>query len=344
MSTDLHPLARPSLHKLKLPGVYGRREPPRIDLGSNTNPYAGPPGTYPEIVPRALSERYREWLAESEGIKLGDEQLIFTVGSSGALTLLLDAFAEPGRDRICVTPPTFPMYAHWAISRDVEVVAVPLAGADLDRLEVDRIIAAAAKLTILCSPGNPVGSPLRREQVEELLARTQGIVVVDEAYWDYSGERSWIGDLARHPHLVVLRTFSKAWGLASVRAGVALAHPSVIRALRLVLSPFSLSTPAIQGVHGRLARANEVQAEVRRTQVEREWLREALGQIPGVTKIFKSSANFLLVRFGEAGPVLERLDKAGIAVGDARAVVAECLRVTLGKREENEELLRVLKS
>jgi histidinol-phosphate aminotransferase len=247
-----HPLARGCVRALSAPepllrdAQLGRAG--IADLVSNTNPIAGGPlAHYPRAIPIELQARFAAFLATDGGeADIRAENVMFTEGSSAAIDLLVRTFCEPGRDRVCVCTPTFPLYERAASAAGVDVVPVALGGAQFERLDVDGLVAAAPKLTFVCSPNNPVGTSPVAADLEAVLRSLPGFVIVDEAYVEFAGRPSAVALTTRFPRLVVLRTFSKAWGLAGVRAGAAIGERGVLDTLRLVQPPYAFGRPAQQ--------------------------------------------------------------------------------------------------
>ncbi|MEV8035676.1 aminotransferase class I/II-fold pyridoxal phosphate-dependent enzyme [Streptomyces sp. NPDC086182] len=331
-----------------VPGPARFRHRPRfdlVDLSSNTNPLLGPGGRYPELDTTDLARTYLTTVAGLPGHDgigaLTADHLLFSSGSVDAVMLLLTALTSPG-DRVCVTPPTFELYAHFAQVLRLPVVEVPLGGDDVNRLDVERILAADPRVTILCDPNNPVGTRLDPEQVHELIARTQGLVVIDEAYVEFSDKPSYAGLVAGHDNLIVLRTLSKAWGLAGARCGIALAQPGIIEGLRRVQVPFGFTDASQHAVRERLVDVRRVRDSIGHILTERDRMAALLAEHPTVDRVFPSQANFLLVRLHKHEQVMDRLRAAGILVADVGRLVPGTCRISIGERHANEALLDAL--
>ena len=282
-----HPLARGCVRALSAPEPLLRdaqlARAGIADLVSNTNPVAGGPlAQYPRAIPIELQARFAAFLATEhandggEAADIRAENVMFTEGSSAAIDLMVRTFCEPGRDRVCVCTPTFPLYERAARAAGVDVVGVALGGAQFERLDVDGLVAAAPKLTFVCSPNNPVGTSPVAADLEAVLRSLPGFVVVDEAYVEFAGRPSAVSLTTRFPRLVVLRTFSKAWGLAGVRAGAAIGERSVLDTLRLVQSPYAFGRPAQQHVAERLAAPEVMRDYVELVRAERVRVADAL--------------------------------------------------------------------
>ena len=302
---------------------------------------------YPEPQPQALRER----LAALYGCT--SEQLLLGRGSDEAIDLLVRALCVPGRDGVLYTPPVFGMYAVSARLQNAPALEVPLRDDDAGLVpDIEAIIAAAkqgnARLVFLCSPSNPGGSSIGLAQVERVAAalRGQALVVVDEAYAEFADEPSAASLLPRHENIAVLRTLSKAHALAAARIGCVIADAGLIAVLRNCQAPYPIPAPcsalALTGLDdAALARTRERIALVR---AERERLRAALAQLPGVRRVYPSDANFLLVRLVDAEAAFQRLLVAGVVVRDQRGApqLHDALRITLGTPEQNARVLGVL--
>jgi histidinol-phosphate aminotransferase len=252
---------------------------------------------------------------------------------------------------VLITPPTFGMYALCARVQGAAVIEVPLrraAGYELDLPALLAALTPAVKLVYLCSPNNPTGNLLARAQLLELAAALAGqaLLVVDEAYVEFSGARSLSTELAAHPGLVLLRTLSKAHGLAGARCGAVLAHPEIIDLLRRVIQPYAVTQPTIEAVFRALEpeALRATRAHVAAVIAERERLASALAARAEVLRVWPSAANFLLVEFADPGAALGRCHAAGLLVRDLRhaPTLAQALRISVGTPEQNERLLASL--
>lgn len=298
---------------------------------------------YPEPQPAALLQA----LAALYGVRR--EQLLVGRGSDEAIDLLVRAFCRAGTDAILIQPPTFGMYAVCARIQQAAVIEVPLA-ADF-ALDVDAVLSAvspAVKLVFVCAPNNPTGAPVPLATVERLAQALAGraLLVVDEAYVEFADGGSAAGLLDRYEHLAVLRTLSKAWALAGARIGCLLAHPQVIGLLRRIMPPYPLPTPCVEAALAALSPSGQAAARDRIAIVraERARMAVALHRLPGVREVLASRANFLAVRFEDAGIVHRRLLDAGIVVRDVRRYpgLGDALRITLGTPAQNDRVLAVL--
>lgn len=301
--------------------------------------------------PQPQPERLRGALATLYGC--APERLLIGRGSDEAIDLLVRAFCRPGTDAVLVTPPVFGMYAVGARLQGARLLEVPLREdendfvVDLD--EVARIsLAQAAKLVFLCSPGNPAGGVLSADAVLDLATRLSGhaLVVVDEAYIEFSDTPSLVPRAASQSNLVVLRTLSKAHALAAARIGCAIADARVIEALRRCQAPYPVPEPcAAQALAALTPSAlSATQVTVSEVRDERRRVAALLADSPDVRRVYPSQANFLLARFADAGAAFERLLAAGVVVRDMRAMpqLGDALRITLGTPQQNDAWLAAL--
>lgn len=344
----LSEFAAPPVTTVPVPGPARFRHRPRfdlVDLSSNTNPFLGAESHYPELDTAELARTYLSTLSELPGHgglgALSPDHLLFTSGAVDGVMLLLAALASPG-ERVCVTPPTFELYAHFARLLRLPVTEVPLRGDDLSRLGTDEILAADPRVTILCDPNNPVGTRLDPAQVHTLAAGGRGLVVIDEAYAEFSEKPTYAEWISRYDNLIVLRTLSKAWGLAGARCGIVLAQPGIIEALRRVQVPFGFTNASQRAVRDRLTSSRRVLSTVRHIRAERDRMAEVLADHPAVDRVFPSEANFLLVRLHKHERVMDQLRAAGILVADTGRLVPDTCRITIGDRHARAALLEAL--
>ena len=296
---------------------------------------------YPDPLQRAVKAR----LAPLKGVR--PEQIFLGNGSDEPIDLLFRAFCEPRRDHVITMPPTYGMYQVSADLNQVKVIPVPLH--DNFQINVAEVITAlrpGTKLVFICSPNNPSGNLMAPAAIELILQKTKGLVVVDEAYIDFAPEGTLLPWLDRYPNLVVLQTFSKAWGLAGLRLGMAFAHPAVVAVLNKIKPPYNVNGLTQAKALEALAAVDKQQAMVETLRVERQRLAEGLAALPQVGKVYPSDANFLLVKLDDARLRYEQLIGKGIIVRDrSRLALCEgCLRITVGTPAENDALLAQMAS
>lgn len=312
--------------------------------GSGT-PFDQPMNRYPEIRPDALRSRLADWYSVPR------ENLLVTRGSSEAIDLLIRTFCRCGQDSVTITPPTFTMYQVYADIQGAQVLKAPLVADDDFSVDCETLIAACktdTKLIFLCSPNNPTGRLIPRATILTILEarRDKSLVVVDEAYVEFSRSNSVAELLDEYENLVVLRTLSKALALAGARCGCVVARQEIIDLLDLVLAPYALSTPVIDCVMNALLPNRLVFAakNIKATVAARDELAEKLRKLPVVERIWPSDANFLLVRFHDVDVVREATADAGILLRhfSDEAGLSGCLRITVGSANENDMLINVL--
>ncbi len=345
---DILALARPDIVALKAYShaswdpAFDRLHANELPWRAETDRSAAGLNRYPEPHPHALAQR----LAALYGVS--DAQLLPGRGSDESIDLLVRGFCRAGVDNVVLCPPTFGMYAVAARIQGAAVREAPLRKSDFS-LDTDGVLAAcdaSTKIVFLCSPNNPTGNAMDRAAIERLVVALSGkaLVVVDEAYIEFSGGASLTPSLTGSPNLVVLRTLSKAYGLAGARVGSLIADPAIVALLAKVIPPYSIPQLTIEAVLATLADAQlAIQHErVAQIRVERERLRAALATSPRVTKIWPSVANFLLVDFADAEDVLASARAAKLLIRDMRTVSPQSLRISVGTPEQNDRLIRSL--
>ena len=344
MMKPLQELVRPNIWRLK-PYSSARDEYSGVDasvfLDANENPYNHPNNRYPDPLPRDLKGHL------SRIKKVSAENIFLGNGSDEAIDLVFRAFCEPRVDNVVAIDPTYGMYQVCADVNDVEYRKVLLD--ENFQFTADRMLAAAdehTKLMFLCSPNNPSGNNLCRDEMVRLLERFSGIVVVDEAYIDFSDARSFLPDLADYPNIVVLQTFSKAWGCAAIRLGMAFASEEIIAIFNKIKYPYNVNLLTQKQALEMVLRHYEVERWVKILKEERGWLEEAVKELPCTVQVFPSDANFFLVRVTDAVAIYRYLVEQGIIVRNRHTVArcGNCLRITVGTRLENEQLLKALRN
>ena len=347
--TNILALARPDIIALKAYS-HASWDPAFERLHANELPWRAETdrslaglNRYPEPHPQVLARR----LATLYGVE--EQQLLPGRGSDESIDLLVRGFCRAGVDNVVICPPTFGMYAVAARIQGAAVREVALlreSGFALDTMGVLQACDTHTKIVFLCSPNNPTGNAMAPAGIEQLLVALsdRALVVVDEAYIEFSGDRSLTTQLARFPNLVVLRTLSKAYGLAGARVGSLIAAPEIVALLGKVIPPYSIPQLTIEAV---LATLGEGQLAIQRERVaqvckERGRLSAALASCNSVQKIWPSVANFLLVDFSNPDAVLEAARAAKLLIRDMRNVAPSSLRITVGTIEQNDRLIRSL--
>lgn len=338
----LDELTRPNIRRLK-PYSSARDEykgkTASVFLDANENPYNQPYNRYPD----PLQGEVKQALSAVKGVD--PDSVFLGNGSDEAIDLLFRAFCEPGCDNVVAIDPTYGMYEVCAAINNVAYRKVPLDEAFRFRADdMLRKADAQTKLMFLCSPNNPTGNSLDRAEVERLLDAFDGLVVVDEAYIDFSSEPSMLGQLKERPNLVILQTFSKAWGCAGIRLGIACAHPEVIAILNKIKYPYNVNLLTQREALHMLQQPLQVRQWVEVLLKERERLMEAFAELPCCLQVYPTDANFFLARVTDANGIYARLVEQGIIVRNRSHITLcdNCLRITVGTSEENDVLLEAL--
>ena len=309
-----------------------------VFLDANESPYENGYNRYPDPHQKALKAQ----IAAIKGVPA--ENIFIGNGSDEAIDLVFRVFCEPREDNVVAIAPSYGMYKVAAAINDVEIREVAL-GEDFS-LPTDALLAAAdekTKALFLCSPNNPTANSFPREELMRLVEEFDGMVVVDEAYIDFAEAKSLVGEIASHPNLVVLQTMSKAWGMAGLRVGLALADSRVVGLMSQVKYPYNINVATMKIVSDLLTKG--IDYEVEQIKQQRALVAEALAEFKFVERVYPSDANFLLVRVADADALYEHLIKDGIIVRNRTRVKGceGCLRITIGLKEENVKLIESLK-
>jgi histidinol-phosphate aminotransferase len=345
MSFDLNALVRPNIRNL-VPYSSARDEfkgEASIFLDANENSLGSPLTKWYNRYPDPLQWEVKKKISAIKGTPA--EHIFLGNGSDEAIDLLFRAFCEPGMDNVVICPPTYGMYEVSANINNIGLKKVPLTPdfqMDLDAMEgaIDR----NTRIIWLCSPNNPTGNSLNREDIEIILNNFEGLVVIDEAYINFSRQRSFIPELSEYPNLVILQTMSKAWGLAALRIGMAFASKEIIEVINRIKPPYNISQAAQDLVLQALDHVDEVNNMIRILVEERKKLEESLLELPQVIRVYPSDANFLLVKTIDAKGLYKYLVEKGVVVRDRSNVLLceESLRITVGTPSENTALLKMI--
>ena len=310
-----------------------------ILLDANENPFESGVNRYPDPQQQEL----KQVLAELKGVS--PDQIFLGNGSDEILDLLFRAFCEPGKDAILTMPPTFGMFRVLAELNRVEQIEVPLSRAfTIDVSAVIEAVPANCKMILLCSPNNPTGNSFDPESVQSLLEAFEGIVVVDEAYIDFSPYNSWVARLDSYPNLVVTQTLSKAYGQAGIRLGMAYAQPEIIEVLLKIKLPYNVNILTQRWAMERIRQQDRIAAEIQTLLEEKERIYDLLERVSWVKEAFPSDANFILVRVDDGDLRYRKLLEKGIVVRN-RSSQKHCentLRISIGTPEENQILKNIL--
>jgi histidinol-phosphate aminotransferase len=345
MSFSLENLLRPHILGIK-PYSSARDEYSGklgVFLDANENPYGSLTGEAFNRYPDPYQLEIKEKLSFIKGVR--PTQIFLGNGSDEAIDLLMRAFCVPGKDNIILLPPTYGMYEVSASINDIAVKKVNLtADYQLKPKEILASVDSHTKIIFICSPNNPSGNKMNRHDIQTIITGFDGLVVVDEAYIDFSDEPSFTSELNGYPNLLVMQTFSKAWGMANLRIGMAFASEEIIRILNLIKPPYNISGLTQQKVLESLDQVNKIDDVVQKILKEKDHLSKALEKLPFISHIYPSNANFVLVKMNGARKVYEHLINDLIIVRDRSKVILceDCLRISVGTREENETLIMEL--
>ncbi len=339
----LQALVRPNIWALK-PYSCARDEfkgmKADVFIDANENPYPNGVNRYPD----PLQEQLKQLISPLKGVAV--DNIFLGNGSDEAIDLPFRIFCRPGIDNVVAIDPTYGMYEVCADVNDIEYRKVPLAdGYDLDP---DSLIAACdenTKLIFICSPNNPTGNAFSRDKIERVLRSFDGIVIVDEAYSDFSSQRPLRLDLAQYPNLIALATFSKAWGAAGIRLGMAFASKEIIDLFNKVKYPYNVNVLTQKKAQDILSNLTLLQRHISMIVEERAKLIRAFALLPQCLEIFPTDANFFLARMTDADGIYQYLVRKGIVVRNRNKVnlCGNCLRITIGTNEESSKLLSALR-
>jgi histidinol-phosphate aminotransferase len=309
-----------------------------IWLDANENPFDTDLNRYPDPYQKALKKA----IAEIKDIP--SNQIFIGNGSDEAIDLLFRAFCEPKKDKAFIFPPTYGMYKVSANINNVEIVKLKLDdNFELPPLAGIKDDIKSKGLLFICSPNNPTGNIYSLDSIKEIADNFAGLVVVDEAYIDFSMAKSAINLLPNTPNIVVLQTMSKAYGLAGLRLGMAFANPAIIQVLNKIKPPYNINTLSQRKALEVIKNKANIQQQIALIQAERGKLIEALKDIKSVKKIYPTEANFILVEFEDANNLFIALQKKGIVIRNRTSQVKEALRITVGTAEQNQKLIHTIK-
>lgn len=308
-----------------------------IFLDANENPF-GNLNRYPDPYQKELKQKLAEYKSvPTENIFIGN-------GSDEIIDLALRIFCNPGKDKALTFSPTYGMYDVSAAVNEVELIKLPLNGSfqiNLEELE-KNLDTPNLKLIFVCSPNNPSGNSI--DNIEIILQKFKGIVIVDEAYIDFSKQESYLLKLNQYPNLIVAQTFSKAWGLAAARVGIAYASESIISLFNKVKPPYNVSKLNQEAALDALANNAEFEKNKKIILDQKIWLEQALMELPIIKKIYPSDANFLLVETTDANSIYNQLVSQQVITRNRNSIVNNCIRITVGSPIENQQLINALKN
>lgn len=338
-------LIRPSIKSLK-PYASARDEfkghkEHLTFLDANENPFENGINRYPDPQQKEL----KAVISKLKNIPV--EQILLGNGSDEVLDLLIRMFCEPNIDNILILPPTYGMYEVLANINAVEVLKINLSESTFQpqNTAVLNTASANSKILFLCSPNNPTGNSFEADRVEFLLKNFKGIVVIDEAYIDFSNEESWLSRLKEFPNLVVVQTLSKAYGMAGIRLGMCFASEAIIATLNKIKPPYNINELTQISAIEQLQKADLVQSQIMSLINERELLVRSLDQVTFIKKIYPSNTNFVMIKVDDASKRYQQLIENGIVIRNrtTQPLCENCLRLTIGTTEENMKLIETLK-
>jgi histidinol-phosphate aminotransferase len=347
MDFNLQNLIRENVKRLT-PYSSARKEfigTAEIFLDANENNFGSPLEENFHRYPDPLQLEIKEKIAGWNDVKPGE--IFIGNGSDEAIDLLFRIFCEPREDNILICPPTYGMYEVSAEINDIEIKKAKLSeDFELDREAIEREIDEKTKLLFICSPNNPTGNSLNRQTILELAESFHGIIVIDEAYIHFSREKSFVAEINNFKNLVVLQTFSKAWGLAGLRVGLAFANPQIIALFNKVKPPYNVSEIAQNTVLKALENREQVEENISKIITERDKLIGNLKNLEIITKIYPTDANFVLAKTFDANKIYNYLIEEKIVVRNRTNVemCEGCLRLTIGTAEENERVWKALRA
>jgi histidinol-phosphate aminotransferase len=344
-SFNLNDIIRPSVRVLK-PYSSARDEYKELTsnmvfLDANENPFENGVNRYPD----PQQNKVKNVLSKIKNISV--KNMLLGNGSDEVLDLIFRAFCEPNRDNVVILPPTYGMYEVLANINAVETIKVELSS-DFQP-KVEEIIAATnqhSKILFLCSPNNPSGNSFKHQDIEDLIKQFKGLVVIDEAYIDFSELESWLERLEEFPNLIVTQTLSKAYGMAGIRLGICYASSQIISVLNKIKPPYNVNELTQQKAVERLLKKDEVAKEIKGIKNERKLLISELKNIKFISTIYPTDANFVLVKVDDATKRYNDLLKKGVVIRNRtnQVLCEDCLRFTVGTAIENKKLITALKN
>jgi histidinol-phosphate aminotransferase len=344
-SFNINELVRENIKALKpyasARDEYKNTSSAMVFLDANENPYNNGVNRYPD----PQQTRIKDVLSEQKAML--NSNILLGNGSDEVLDLIFRAFCEPNKDNVITLPPTYGMYEVLANVNAIEVMKINLS--ESFQPKVDVILNSAnqfSKILFLCSPNNPSGNSFSPKDVEQLLINFKGIIVIDEAYIDFSEQKSWLNRLEEFPNLIIIQTLSKAYGMAGIRLGICYASTEIISVLNKIKPPYNINKLTQQKALERLSKPEEVNKEIQNILKQRHWLSTTLEKISIVETTYPSDANFILVKVDNATKRYNELLNKGIVVRNRTNQVGceNCLRLTVGTTSENEQLIKALKT
>ena len=345
MTINIDLLLRDNIKKL-IPYASARDEfsgTAHIFLDANENSLGSTVTPAYNRYPDPHQIKIKEKLTEIKGLPV--QNIFLGNGSDECIDLLYRAFCNPGKDNVIVHPPTYGMYEVSAHIHDVEVRRAPLTETfELNLPEFEKQIDEHTKIIWICSPNNPTGNAFRHQDIEMILNNFDGLIVIDEAYINFSRQNSFIRELTEYPNLVILQTLSKAWGLAGLRLGMAFASEFIVEVLNRIKPPYNIGQATQEIVLKALGGTEKVNEMIREIVQMRNDLARKISRLSAVMNVYTSEANFLLVKIKNARKIYNELLDLGIVVRDRSSApgCSDCLRITVGTKEQNDKLIDTL--
>lgn len=312
-----------------------------VFLDANENPYENGVNRYPDPKQKDVK------VALAKVKNCNPENIVLGNGSDEILDLIFRAFCEPKEDNIIILPPTYGMYKVLAEINDIEIKEVVLSTSFQPKAdEILNVANKNSKILFLCSPNNPTGNSFDNATVEKLLKEFNGIIVIDEAYIDFSGQESWLNRLEEFPNLIITQTLSKAYGMAGIRLGICYASFTIVNILNRIKPPYNVNLLTQSYALERIENQESVNIEIAEIQRNKEELAEALNEVSFVSEIYPSDANFILVKVDDANLRYNQLIEKGIVIRNrtTQALCKNCLRFTVGTEKEVQRLINELKA
>ena len=338
---DLNELVRENVKKL-IPYSCARDEfkgKTGIFMDANENPYG-----YLNRYPDPYQKELKTAISKLKGIE--EDKIFLGNGSDEIIDLCFRVFCNPGIDKVLTFTPTYGMYHVSASVNDIEVVKIPLT--DSFQIDLEKAVTLFSdknlKLIFICSPNNPTANSMNYSEVEYIISKFNGIVVVDEAYIDFSEKASFIKLVNTYPNLILMQTFSKALGLAAIRVGMAFTNPSIVQYFNKLKPPYNISAINQKAALLKLSRIEQNKSFVFKIKKERNRLSANLLKMKIVEKVYPSDANFLLVKLKNANYIYNELVSRNIIIRNRSNMIDNCVRITIGKKSENDRLIDALKS
>lgn len=349
MQTILHPLVRPHIiegfRKGFLPINADDNTGQRIGLHLNTNYNADSNYKYYPIQNNEIYERYINFLNSCNSkVHLINSNISF-ISASEAINLIIRVFCEPQQDKICILSPTYPLYGFCANIHNVHIVDVRLYGPNFEYINVHEILTHNPKVIFIPRPNNPIGSIIEINSILKLLDNFNGLLVIDEAYIEYSDSESLVGYINQYKNnLIIIRSFSKIWGLAGIRCGVIIADDIIVRSLESIQMPFTFPSHTQNILMTYLAKTDYIKSIKEENIIQKEKLTNALSSLQIVKKIYKSHANFIAVEFINGQEIFNYLMKNDIIVRDIQKLLPNTLRISLGTSDNNKYLIQKIRN